>query len=59
MTYESVELLLIGKLQFQFRVIVINQRELVMVNFNQPEFAWFERLPGEKRGIHYREYNGE
>ena len=56
MTDEPVELLLIGEFQLQFRVIVINQGQFVSIDFNQPQFAWFERLPGEKRCIHYVEY---
>ena len=58
MTDEAVELLFIGEFQFEFGVIVVNEGQFVSIDFNQPQFAWFERLPGEKRCIHHCEYNG-
>lgn len=58
MTDESVKLLFVGKLKLQLRIITINQGELIVVDLNEAELSGFERLPGEKRRIHFFEYSG-
>ena len=57
MTDEAIQLFLVRELQIERGFVIVDERQLIVVDFYRPEFIRLERLPGEKRRIHYCEYN--